>query len=273
MARVFLGVGHGGSDPGASAYGLIEKNMNLVMALACRDELVRHGVIVGMSRTVDENDELYEEIRECKAFNPDIAIDVHNNAGGGDGFEFIYSIDQKYTSGKDLRLGKLIESEVIKIGQNSRGGKTKSDSSTGRDYFGFIRELDCPSIIVEGCFLDSSDRFIADTVAEQKAFGVAYAKGILAYFGIAYKPVVSQPAATNGKPWRVVCGSFETRANANAQQTKLKAKGFDSFLLAYTTNKTTSFRVVCGSFESKTNATQRQAELKKAGFDSFIVQA
>ena len=233
MAKVFIGVGHGGNDPGACANGLKESLMNLVMAQACNAELVRHGVQVLMSRSKEENDDLSEEIRECNAFKPDIAIDIHNNAGGGDGFEFIYSIFQDYTKGKDLRLGQLIEAEVKAIGQNSRGAKQKRDSSTGRDYFGFIRELVCPSIIVEGCFVDSNDRFIADTEAEQKAFGVAYAKGILKYFGIPYKPVQAPVASNTGTTmYRVVTGSFKDKANAEKRVQELKAKGFDSFIEA-----------------------------------------
>ena len=233
MAKVFIGVGHGGNDPGACANGLKESLMNLVMAQACNAELVRHGVQVLMSRSKEENDDLSEEIRECNAFNPDIAIDIHNNAGGGDGFEFIYSIFQDYTKGKDLRLGQLIEAEIKAIGQNSRGAKQRKDSSTGRDYFGFIRELVCPSIIVEGCFVDSNDRFIADTEAEQKAFGVAYAKGILKYFGIPYKPVQAPVASNTGTTmYRVVTGSFKDKTNAEKRVQELKAKGFDSFIEA-----------------------------------------
>lgn len=233
MAKVFIGVGHGGNDPGACANGLKESLMNLVMAQACNAELVRHGVQVLMSRSKEENDDLSEEIRECNAFKPDIAIDIHNNAGGGDGFEFIYSIFQDYTKGKDLRLGKLIEAEIKAIGQNSRGAKQRRDSSTGRDYFGFIRELVCPSIIVEGCFVDSNDRFIADTEAEQKAFGVAYAKGILKYFGIPYKPVQAPVASNTGTTmYRVVTGSFKDKINAEKRVKELKAKGFDSFIEA-----------------------------------------
>ena len=34
--KVFIGVGHGGSDSGAVGY-IVEKEANLVMALACRD--------------------------------------------------------------------------------------------------------------------------------------------------------------------------------------------------------------------------------------------
>ena len=65
------------------------------------------------------------------------------------------------------------------IGQNSRGLKTKANSS-GTDYFGFIRSIKAPSIITEGVFVDNAtDAAQADTQAEQAAFGVAYAKGIL----------------------------------------------------------------------------------------------
>ena len=43
----------------------------------------RNGVQVLMSRTSDEYDPLTDEIKECNAFNPDLALDTHNNAGEG----------------------------------------------------------------------------------------------------------------------------------------------------------------------------------------------
>ena len=43
-----------------------------------------------MSRTSDEDDPLTDEIKECNAFNPDLGVDIHNNAGQGDGFECFY---------------------------------------------------------------------------------------------------------------------------------------------------------------------------------------
>lgn len=182
MAKVFLGVGHGGSDPGAVGY-IKEADVNLSMALACRDYLQAHGVEVKMSRTKDENDTLSEEIRECNAFNPDYAVDIHNNAGGGDGFEVIHTLN----GGKGKILAQNIEAEVKAIGQNSRGLKTKANSS-GNDYFGFIRSIKAPSVIVEGVFVDNAaDAAQADTQAEQAAFGVAYAKGILKTLNIPYQ--------------------------------------------------------------------------------------
>lgn len=188
MAKVFLGVGHGGSDPGAVDY-IKEADVNLSMALACRDYLQAHGVEVKMSRTKDENDTLSEEIRECNAFNPDYAVDIHNNAGGGDGFEVIHTLK----GGKGKILAQNIEAEVKAIGQNSRGLKTKANSS-GNDYFGFIRSIKAPSIICEGVFVDNAaDAAQADTQAEQAAFGVAYAKGILKTLGIPYQNDARKP--------------------------------------------------------------------------------
>lgn len=181
-AKVFLGVGHGGSDPGAVAFGRNEKDLNLSVALACEEVLVRHGVEVKMSRYKDENDTLNEEIKECNAYNPDLATDIHNNAGGGDGAEAFYH----HGGGKGKTLAENILAEIVAIGQNSRGAKTKKNSA-GKDYFGFIRETKCPAVIVECAFVDNAkDMEILDTEAECEAMGVAVAKGHLRTLGIPF---------------------------------------------------------------------------------------
>ena len=186
--KAFIGVGHGGSDPGAVANGFNEKDLNLAIALACRDELVRHGVEVKMSRTKDENDPLTDEIKECNAFKPDVALDIHNNAGGGDGAEVYHH----YKGGTSKTLASNILDEIVAAGQNSRGLKTKLNEQ-GKDYFGFIRETSAPAVIVECAFVDNkTDITIIDTAAEQKAMGIAIAKGVLKTLGIAYKAEVKK---------------------------------------------------------------------------------
>lgn len=228
MARkVFLGVGHGGKDPGAVANGFKEADLNLQIALACQQELIRHGVIVGISRTKDENDELTEEIKECKAFKPDLAIDIHNNAGGGDGAEVFHS---KGYAGDD-KFAKNVLDEIVAIGQNSRGLKTRTLADGKRDYFGFIRQINeslkIPSILVECAFVDSADVRIIDTLAEQQKMGTAIARGILKTLGITYKT----PTQTTGKIYRVQVGAYSVKANAEATQKKLKALGFDAIIV------------------------------------------
>lgn len=185
--KVFIGVGHGGSDSGAVGY-IVEKEANLVMALACRDYLTAHGVEVRMSRTKDEEDPINEEVRECNAYAPDLAIDVHNNSGGGDGFEVFHTLN----GGVGKTLAQNIEKQLIEIGQNSRGCKTRRGQRG--DYYAFVRDTKCPAVICEGVFVDTkADAAQAGTKAKQQKFGIAYAKGILDTLGIKYDTATVKP--------------------------------------------------------------------------------
>ena len=224
--RVFIGVGHGGTDSGAVGH-LVEKEVNLVEALACKDFLEMHGVEVLMSRAIDENDPVTDEINECNAFEPDLAIDVHSNSGRGDGFEAFYH----YKGGLSKDLAENIETEVLKIGQNSRGCKTKLNSS-GKDYYAFIRETICPAVICEGFFVDNeTDVQIADSLEEQKAFGTAYAKGILRTLGIYIKENSSQPEEDKKAKYYVQVGAYSSKENAEKQLQKAEDAGFaDAFM-------------------------------------------
>lgn len=234
MAKVFIGVGHGGSDPGAVANGQKEKDLNLAISLACRDELARHGVTVGMSRTNDENDPLADEIKECNAFAPDYAVEIHNNAGGGDGVEIYHH----FGGGKGKTLAQNILNEIVTIGQNSRGLKTKKNSS-GKDYFGWIRQTVAPACLVECAFMDNeTDIAIIDTAAEQKQMGVAIAKGVLKTLGIGWIAPKPEPAVKPApddikakKLYRVQVGAYSDPKNAEAMLNKLKAAGFDGIII------------------------------------------
>ena len=222
MNKVFLGVGHGGSDSGASANGFKEKDLNLAIALACKAELERYGVSVRMSRTKDENDPVSQEVKECNAYSPDLAVDIHNNSGCGDGAEIFHSVK----GGKSVTLGANIIAEIKKAGQNSRGIKTKQNAN-GADYYAFIRETKAPAVIVECAFVDNkNDIQIIDTKAEQTAMGVAIAKGILKTLGIGYNE-----QKTSGKMYRVQVGAYSQKANAEAMAKKLKAAGFDATIV------------------------------------------
>ena len=115
-----------------------------------------------------------------------LAVEVHNNAGGGDGFEC-------FVNGRDRtarQLAERIEAEVKGIGQNSRGVKV----STG---LGWVNKVKAPAVLCEGFFLDSEDRKVADTAEKQRRYGQAYARGVLGQLGITVKEQEQQeqPAA------------------------------------------------------------------------------
>lgn len=228
--KAYLDAGHGGSDPGAVKY-LRESKVNLVEALACRDYLKANGVLTKMSRTTDKDTNLNSICAAANKWGADIAVSFHNNAGGGDGFEAYCSIN----GGKGRELAKCIEAEVKKIGQNSRGVKTRKGKNG--DYYGFIRMTNMPAVICEGVFVDNkTDVKIADTVAEQKQFGYAYARGILKYLGLPDNGISGKQDAKTTKKVTKAATKYKTSSYAKKIKTGLKTLGyFDGSIDSYVT--------------------------------------
>lgn len=221
--RVFIGVGHGGSDPGAVRY-VREADANLTIALELRKQLEAAGLVVGMSRTTDENDPIGEEIREANAFKPDLAVEVHNNAGGGDGFEVFVQTNQY--AAQSRACAQAIEAEVKALGQRSRGLKTA--------VFGWTYNVKAPAVLLEGFFVDNqADAKDFDTVAEQKALARAYARGVLKYLGI---DPAAAPAQTGTVTTYTLTASgsmqYQDKAAADAALAKVRAMGFSGSITA-----------------------------------------
>ena len=180
MPKVFLSAGHGGKDPGAVAFGLKEKDINLNIMLSCRDVLEKHGIEVVCSRLKDENDSVSNEVAEANASKADVAVSFHTNAAKGNGSESYYSTNDPDSK----RLAELCEKYVREIGQNAHG----KNPVKGGDHLYFIRKTKMTAVLCECAYIDNDvDNDIIDTIPEQKKFGVAYAKAILEYLGIKYK--------------------------------------------------------------------------------------
>ena len=177
--KVFIGVGHGGNDPGAVKY-ITEKDYTLKTAKLVAQYLKEAGVEYKLSRTADVDTDLDSKVAMCNAYNPDLVIDVHYNAGGGTGFEVYYS----HVGGTSKTLAENINTEMKKL-MKSRGVKTKLNS-IGRDYFAIIRLTDAPAVLLEGGFVDTKSD--ADYIkANYSKIARAYADGILKTLGITVK--------------------------------------------------------------------------------------
>lgn len=93
MVKIFIDPGHGGTDPGASANGLQEKQLTLQIALALRNILLNEyqNVTVQLSRTSDQTVSLTQRTNAANSWGADYFLSIHINAGGGTGFEdYIY---------------------------------------------------------------------------------------------------------------------------------------------------------------------------------------
>ena len=85
--------------------------------------------------------------------------------------------------------------------------------------------------------------------------------------------ILNKPATTTTASnifYRVVCGSYKERYNAEYAQMKLQAEGHSTFLDAYKKDGDTYFRVICGSYNNRDNAENMVELLKAKGFSAFI---
>ncbi len=226
MKKVYIGIGHGGKDSGAVHENLVEKELNLVIGLQVKEELLKHDIDVRLSREEDVDANLAARIKDAKQMMPDLAIDIHNNAGGGKGAEFYIKTAPPYDVAS-TQLAKELEKAIKELGQNSRGLKVKKNTK-GVDYFGFLREISSPSVIVECAFIDSTNRTFVDTVDKQREMGRAIAKAILTYLNI---PIEEESTEAIKPLYTVQVGSYTVYNNAKKQVETLKAKGFSSFIV------------------------------------------
>lgn len=147
---------HGGSDPGASGNGIIEKNMTLDISKEMYNEFKRLGIPVYMTRDTDESLSPTERVNRVKRFissgDDVIVISNHINAGGGEGSEVIYALRN------NEKLSQNILNELAGSGQKIRKYYQKRGTSNPNlDYYYMLRDTTpYESVIVEYGFLDNA---------------------------------------------------------------------------------------------------------------------
>lgn len=198
--------GHGGSDSGAVANGLKEKDLTLAVSLALKEELESYdGVRVVMTRTTDtrpsENTsaDLAARVQMAADAKADALVSIHFNSGSpvAKGAEVWYPNASSYnysTHTQGRALSSAIQQELTSLGLADRGIKTRDnpyydypDGSTG-DYYAInrqAREEGTPGIIVEHAFLtSSSDAALLRDSAFVRSLGIADATGIANTYGL-----------------------------------------------------------------------------------------
>lgn len=210
---IVLDPGHGGADVGAvnSSLGLYESEINLKIALACRDYLEKYDGVrvymthIGVSSRQGESP-LLSRVNVAREVGADIFISLHINSANSktaNGAEvYVPHTDRKpeYNE-KCTELAEKILEEFQSLGLSSRGVKTRK-SGGGRtytyddgtteigDYYYVvgepIRRLGIPGILVEHAFIDGDSEFL-DSDEELIALGEADARAIAEYYGLELK--------------------------------------------------------------------------------------
>lgn len=150
---IYIAAGHGGSDPGAVNGKYIEKALTLKTALACQNYLRNYECETVMARTTDKSCTVAHKMEEVEKKRPSLVLEIHYNAGGGEGCEVYYW----HTHAPSKSLAQKVLAEMVKLGQKSRGIK---ESKAGTSYnFGMCRQAattGIPSILGEYAFVDNA---------------------------------------------------------------------------------------------------------------------
>lgn len=177
MAKVYIDPGHGGSDPGAVANGLKEKDLVLSIAKYARNYLQNNykGVTVRMSRSTDKYLTLTQRANDANRWGADVFVSIHINAGGGVGYEdYIYN---GKVSSNTHKLQDAIHKKVAPLFTRDRGRK--------RANFAVVRQTKMPAVLTENGFIDNkTDANFLSKKSNLKKIGEAHAKGIAVYLGL-----------------------------------------------------------------------------------------
>ncbi len=236
----FIFEGHGTSektgayDSGA-VYGTVRENdlADKIVTVA-----INYLKSTGLSIHRDENNYTDNDL-DGNSYTSKAGISVHINAGGGTGTEIYVPSREKYLA-EDFKLVKNI-SEALGI--TNRGVKSR-DYNTGKiymrsdgvalsytDYYKEIRdawELGISLAIIEVGFIDTNDLQKIQANIDKIGFLIAQYIGKLCDSDL-IKP--QKPAPSEEVYYRVVCGSFKDKSNAESRKKELESKGYSGVFI------------------------------------------
>ncbi len=176
--KILLDPGHGGKESGASGpTGYLEKDVNLVVSKLLRDELVKRGATVVMTRDVDQEVSLPERQAIISREQPAIALSVHYNSLPDDG-------DPKNTQGVGT-FWYHPQSHNLAVFMHNYLVNQLSRSTYGVFWnnLALTRPTDTPSVLLELGFMSNPDEFEwVINPKEQKKLAKILAEGITQWF-------------------------------------------------------------------------------------------
>lgn len=235
--KVAIDNGHGKNTAGkrtpkfSDGTQMREWEFNYTTAKYLKSELEKCGISTVMLSDTEIDTPLATRSKKANSVKVDLVISIHANAlkdnvwGTHGGTELhVYkkgNIAEKYAK----EMLKQITSNSCK-GFRNRG--------IWYSNLHMVRETNAPAVLCEALFMDNLEeakKLKSDNFRRQYAKDIA--KAICKIEGITYKETSSNTQSSTKKTYyRVICGSYTDKANAEAMQNKLKKAGFDSFLEA-----------------------------------------
>jgi N-acetylmuramoyl-L-alanine amidase len=192
--KVVIDPGHGGSDTGATGFGLREADVDLKLAELVGEHFGKYeGAVVTFTRNKNTSSSypgppegLRKRIAYANSTNADLFLSLHCNAGGGSGFE---SYIAKGAPVRTQRIQKAINDSVLGYlkgyGIGPHGNAAKNDTQGAHSRIAVLRDTKMSAVLLENLFIDNPkenkllrDRRFLDGLAGAVVKGVAVAFGL-----------------------------------------------------------------------------------------------
>ncbi len=190
---IVVDAGHGGIDPGANRPGVLEKDINLAIALQMRDILQSRGAKVILTRDTDvelsdqcENEkvrgryrrDLNARLQAIQESDADLFVSIHANANSSPkrrGIECFYA--PKSAAGKSLAVS--IQEQLRQVAQIEQEAEPA-------DFF-VLRRNKVPAVLVEvGFITNPEERKLLQSPDYQRKIAEGIVSGIASYYSFSY---------------------------------------------------------------------------------------
>jgi N-acetylmuramoyl-L-alanine amidase len=197
IETVILDPGHGGMDQGTANQWGSEKQFALDVAMSARDQLLRAGFKVEMTRSTDTAVSLEERVEFANRFTNAVFISIHFNSGGGEGVESYWLAPDGVTSnaageshasasdsqpnegnaqdGQNVALAAAVHAAVL-------AQVPTVDRGVRHARFKVLRDIAVPALLLEAGFLtDPAEGLRIGSLPYRQQLGAAIAQGVQAF--------------------------------------------------------------------------------------------
>lgn len=182
---IFVDPGHGGRDPGTMYGNILEKDIVLEISLKLRDELLKKGAIVYMTREIDtdlsskwdsrkKRGDLYRRILMYKKYDAELYLSIHINQyknPAWSGIEVLYNS----INPENKKIGTIL----MKNFKTEFG--TKRTLKTTNLYM--YRNTTVPGVLIECGFLsNANERYLLQQDNYQEKLAKSITNSVVEYF-------------------------------------------------------------------------------------------
>ena len=183
--KIFVDAGHGGTDPGASGNGLVEKDITLDIANRLRTQLQNLGATVRMSRTSDTAVSIDSRINASNSFGANIFVSIHCNSASSTSANGIETLVGDKASQNTIKLAQQVSARLAsRLGASLRSGIATGVKRAPADTGRYVKVVDPAhnkawAILPEILFLsNANDATKLKSATNRQAAAEAIASGI-----------------------------------------------------------------------------------------------